>query len=143
MIEERKWYDRNLSMLGLYYHLCTYGQNIVKPVMWLLLITFLGTIYWTFFYSFDIYPEKLAPVPFNETLTNNNLSDHLPKYSVFDTFDKKITNPDLLVKSLERTLQNIVSFNDEALIGDIAIRMASAIVLGAIAITIRRTIENQ
>lgn len=126
MIRERKWHERNLYLTGLYFHLCTYGEDIVKPLLWLVAIIFLGTLYWTIYYSQTPYYEL------------NFLGDSSIHRALLTT-----NNEYWIIKAIERTLKNIVSYNDQALLGDTSIRIASAIVIGAIAICLRRKIERR
>lgn len=52
-------------------------------------------------------------------------------------------NEILIIKSLTRTLSNIISLNEKIELGDIFIRISSLIVLGGLAISIRRKIERR
>lgn len=108
MIRERKWHERNLNLIGLYFHLCTYGEDIKKPLLWLAAIIFLGTLYWTIYFSQTPYYELnlLGDSSFHRALLSTN-SEYW------------------IIKAMERTLKNIVSFNDQALIADTTIRIAA------------------
>lgn len=128
MIKKRSWDERNLNLFGLYYHLCTYGENITKPLIWLGLIIIFGSLYWylTSYVGYDTDTKYLIRI--NSSINEFELErNHTSDYFV----------------PIERTLQNIVSFNNNASLGDIAIRIASAIVIGAIGITLRRKIERK
>ena len=127
MIKKKKWRERNLNLIGFYYHLCTYGENITKPLIWLCLIIFFGSLYWYLisYAGYNIDAQYLVTI--NSSIYQFEFGrDH-----------NDYINP------IERTLQNIVSFNDVASIADIAIRITSAIVIGAIGITLRRRIERK
>jgi hypothetical protein len=112
--------------IGLYYHLCTYGEDIIKPLKWLGLIVLVGSLYWYLIYFTGTNPNQEFLVSVNS--------------SIYE-FSMHKNEENVMLNAVERTLQNIISFNDDASIGDILIRMASATVLGGIAITLRRKIE--
>ena len=127
MIKIKRWHERNLNLIGFYYHLCTYGENIAKPLIWLGLIILFGSLYW-YLISYVGYDTDA-----NYLVTINS--------SIYE-FEFGRDHNDY-INPIERTLQNIVSFNDVASLGDITIRIASIIVIGAIGITLRRKIERK
>ena len=127
MIKERKWDERNLDLIGLYYHLCTYGENLVKPLLWLGLIIFFGSLYWYLLSYIGYETDVKYLVTINSSTYEFELERHHNDF----------------IGPIERTLQNVVSFNTDATLGDVAIRIGSAIVIGAIGITLRRKIERR
>ena len=165
MIKRKSWPYRNVfSVLGLYYHLCSYGEDLKKPLFWLYLLITMGTLYWYgfFYWEFDDLKREIeSSVTFSissdipiikPSKSNDNLNKSKDPIFAYDTVTKKkdismknttTLNEIILLKSFERTLTNIVSINDDLFFGDIIIRILSLIVLAATGITLRRKIERR
>lgn len=45
-VKPTDWLRRNLSLIGLYYHLCNYGEDYYLPVVWAFEIILFSTLYW-------------------------------------------------------------------------------------------------
>ena len=70
---------------------------------------------------------------YNETLKRKEIS----------ITNSTILNESLPIKVIKRTFSNIFSINENMEPGDILIRISSLIVLGGLAISIRRKIERK
>jgi len=166
MIKRKNWRYRNIfSVLGLYYHLCSYGEDLKKPLFWFFLLIVMGTIYWYgFFYlGFDDLKRNIdssitfsisSDMPIIKSSERNDNFHNKSQGSIFDygkvskKKDISISNTTtlneiILLKSFERTFTNIVSINENLFLGDIIIRILSLIVLAATGITLRRKIERR
>lgn len=44
-IKRKNWFERNFSFIGLYYHVCRYGESYMRPIGWASLIVYESTIY--------------------------------------------------------------------------------------------------
>jgi hypothetical protein len=168
MIIKKHWIFRNIfSIIGLYYHLCTYGESITKPLIWLLLIIVIGTLYWYAFFISE-YDKVLKTIEMSTTYSstynlplilksfeqNNNQFNSIREIHQFGfnqtTKKKEISitnsttiNDNVIINSFIRTLSDIMSINEKVELGDIFIRISSLIVLGGLAISLRRRIERR
>jgi hypothetical protein len=155
-----------LSVLAIYNHLCTYGESVRKPLIWLGLVILIGTLYWSLFFLSGV-DEATKNIEISYTYSNIlNLPTILKSFEkdndklsfkedyqfAYNGTSKRkeisITNSTtinelLIIKSLTRTLSNIISINEKFELGDIFIRISSLIVLGGLAISIRRKIERR
>jgi hypothetical protein len=134
LIIRRNRFERHFYLLGLYHHLSSYGEDPVKPALWLLAIGIIGTGYWCFFFwlGFDTtIPELIIP-SINFTTANT-----IPSINVSSIVAQGGWKP------IERTLINIVSINESPNLADILIRMTSLPVMAAFVIALRRKIERR
>ena len=93
MIKRKHWIFRHiLSVLAVYYYLCNYGESVLKPMSWLVLVILGGCFYWTLFFIYG----------YDETTKNIEMSN---AYS-------NVFNLPIILKSIEKD-DNKTTFNEQ------------------------------
>lgn len=115
--KRNNWFIQNFSFTGLYYNICKYGENSTRPIILFGIIMLLSTIYW--FISSEI------GLSLQKSLLTSTCNEHL------------------ILCSIERTLDDIVSFPEKGIIVDYITRISSLIVLATLLLPFRRKFERR
>lgn len=147
--KKKDWIYRNLSPLGIYFHLNKYGENEIDPLKWIILLLAISFSFWYVVYPLDeeslIYTVRTIPFISEFVTPLINLSINTPSInSTIMTSEKVQDNFVERTKySFEKTMSNIFQVNDESTWFDYIIRILLLIELGVFFIAIRRKLERR
>jgi hypothetical protein len=148
LTERNNWARRNLSTLGIYYHLCKYGESSRRPFCWLGLMILFSTIYWIFLPSGNDQTFSSLREISNLSITSPT-SDGSVSLNKSASINSTILGSqstaiiDAIESSLIRTFTNILQIHEKPGLADIMVRVVSIPILAVLAITLRRDLERR
>jgi hypothetical protein len=133
--------------------LSDYGEDPIRPLVYLVILTVLSTLYWSALFwpvlsalwgllNYVFFNSIIIPI-----LTVQNTTDSLAAINTISTSGileiKITTNTSRIIEASERTLFNLVGFRQEGKLADFVVTAISYPLLGILFISLRRRYERR